>query len=117
VRDPQLIPYIEQTMDTDNPKHWYNALMDYGAYVKSLGGNPGRKSAHYVKQGRFEGSRRQVRGAVLKLLVNERVMTEQDLRNGLGVKQARLQEVLYQLVEEHILKKEGEDYLIPDENK
>jgi A/G-specific adenine glycosylase len=45
--------------------------MDYGAYLKKIFPNPNRKSKHYAKQSKFEGSNRQVRGIILKLLLNQ----------------------------------------------
>ncbi|GHV86365.1 endonuclease III [Spirochaetia bacterium] len=68
INDAELIPILEQTLDHSNPRVWYWALMDYGAELKKITKNPGRKSAHYAKQSRFEGSFRQIRGAVIKTL-------------------------------------------------
>ena len=68
ITDKELFPILEQTMDRVNPKTWYWALMDYGAALKKITQNPNRKSAHYSKQSRFEGSFRQLRGAVVKAL-------------------------------------------------
>jgi A/G-specific adenine glycosylase len=45
--------------------------MDYGTYLKQTTGNASRRSAHYAKQSRFEGSKRQIRGQVLRLLGQE----------------------------------------------
>lgn len=50
---------------------WYWALMDYGSYLKQTAGNAARASRHYTKQSKFEGSRRQIRGAVLRSLALE----------------------------------------------
>lgn len=47
---------------------WYWALMDYGTYLKQTVGNATRRSVHYAKQSRFEGSKRQIRGRILRLL-------------------------------------------------
>lgn len=71
VRDSEIRPLVERTLDYDNPKHWYNALMDYGVALKKYCSNPGRKSVHYNKQSPFEGSARQVRGAILRALVTK----------------------------------------------
>ncbi len=68
IRDAQLLPLVELTLDRSDPRRWYWALMDYGVTLKSAGPNPNRRSAHYSRQPRFEGSRRQLRGAVLRLL-------------------------------------------------
>lgn len=47
-------------------REWYWALMDYGTYLASIVENPNQRSKHYVKQSKFEGSDRQVRGALLR---------------------------------------------------
>lgn len=51
-------------------REWYYALMDYGAYLGKTIVNPNRKSKHYTKQSKFEGSLRQIRGGILKILVD-----------------------------------------------
>lgn len=68
VSDKQLLPHIEETMDREHPREWFWALMDYGAYLKSTVGNLSRDSQHYAKQSTFHGSRRQIRGQVIRLL-------------------------------------------------
>ncbi len=49
-----------------SPREWYWALMDYGSYLKTIVENPNKRSKHYVKQSKFEGSDRQIRGALLR---------------------------------------------------
>ena len=68
VDDADLLPLVEQTMDRDNPRMWFNALMDYGTYLKEQVPNPSRKSSIYVKQSPLKGSVREVRGWILKQL-------------------------------------------------
>ncbi len=67
VPDAKLLPLIEKYMDRENPRGWYNALMDYGAMLKATVPNPSRKSKHHTKQSKFNGSMRQVRGAIIRL--------------------------------------------------
>lgn len=54
-----------------SPREWYWALMDYGTHLKQTVGNLNKLSKTYSKQSKFEGSRRQVRGAVLRALAAE----------------------------------------------
>ncbi|MFT7506888.1 MAG: A/G-specific adenine glycosylase [Acidimicrobiales bacterium] len=68
VTDAQLVRYIEPTLDSQNPREWYWALMDYGAHLKKTNGNPNSQSKHYTKQSKFQGSDRQIRGAIVKTL-------------------------------------------------
>jgi A/G-specific adenine glycosylase len=69
VTDADIMPLIQATLDYKNPREWYYALMDYGVMLKKSMPNPSRKSAHYTTQSKFEGSDRQIRGMILKLLV------------------------------------------------
>jgi A/G-specific adenine glycosylase len=68
VSDREILELIGETLDADNPRIWYYALMDYGSTLKKKVGNPNRNSLHYAKQSRFEGSQRQARGAVIRYL-------------------------------------------------
>ena len=68
VADQELMPWVIEAAKGQDPRTWHWALMDYGVHLKKLHGNPSRKSAHHAKQSRFEGSLRQVRGAILREL-------------------------------------------------
>ncbi len=72
VYDRRIIRYAEKASrghpSIGGSREWHWALMDYGVYIKKLYKNPARKSAHHVKQSKFEGSLRQVRGAILRAL-------------------------------------------------
>ena len=69
IHDREILAIIEKTMDTQNPREWYWALMDYGAHVKKTNPNPSRKSKHHTHQSPFRGSRREIRGKILKNLL------------------------------------------------
>lgn len=69
VDDKDIFPLVEKTLDIKNPREWFWALMDYGVYLKKIHRNPARRSAHHVKQSKFEGSNRQLRGRILKMLL------------------------------------------------
>ncbi len=70
VPDARLLPLIETSLQHlprgIGPREWYAALMDYGTYLKAMHPNPSRRSTHHTKQSEFEGSLRQVRGAILR---------------------------------------------------
>jgi len=72
VADTMLRPYIEETMDRDNPRLWYSALMDYGTYLKKSEGNVSVRSKHHTKQSCFAGSDRQIRGDIITILSNRK---------------------------------------------
>lgn len=68
IPDSALLPFLEQSLPQDAARRWYWALMDYGAYLKQTVGNLSRSSTRYAKQSVFAGSRRQIRGQILRLL-------------------------------------------------
>lgn len=70
VDDKELLPIIERTLERDEPRAWYSALMDYGTYLKKQGLGRIDASKHYKKQSKFEGSVRQMRGAILRALAS-----------------------------------------------
>ena len=51
------------------PRSWYYALLDYGAYLKRTVPNPSRRSRSNVRQSKFEGSHRQKRASVVRMLL------------------------------------------------
>jgi A/G-specific adenine glycosylase len=69
VSDNELKELVAETLDTEHPRQWYWALMDYGAFLKKQGTGRINKSSHYKKQAPLKGSLREVRGLILKALV------------------------------------------------
>lgn len=68
VSDSELRAVVEATIDTELPREWYWALMDYGSHLKRQGIGQNNKSSHYKKQSPLKGSVREVRGQIIKLL-------------------------------------------------
>ncbi len=104
VHDKQLMPLIERTLDTEEPREWYYALMDYGVMLKKTHKNPSRKSAHHAKQSAFEGSDRQVRGAILKMLLLDRSLSEQDFIHTISREAAKIKKILAGLEQEGFIR-------------
>ncbi len=71
VADKDLMPLIGATVDKKDPRQWYYALMDIGVILKKIYPNLGKKNKHYTKQSKFIGSNRQIRGALIKLLLKK----------------------------------------------
>ena len=107
VHDKDLLPLVEQALDREHPREWYWALMDYGTHLKATIGNAARASKHYAKQSKFQGSKRQVRGQVLRLL-GEGNKSRQELAD--SVADERLQTVLDDLVREGLVSKARDGY-------
>lgn len=79
VSDRTLLPLIESALDHRDPRRWYSALMDYGSMLSNISENSNIKSAHYKKQPSFKGSRRELRGKILRLKLQSPRMTLQAL--------------------------------------
>ena len=112
VRDEEILPLIEATLDRKNPRRWYSALMDWGAALKSQVENPGRKSAHYTRQSPFEGSDRQIRGRILNRLIAGGKRSTKILIAELGGDSSRVRDILERLDQEGIVVKEKRSYRI-----
>lgn len=69
VSDTELLPLVEKSLEDEQPREWYWALMDYGSYLATQVENPNKRSRHYAKQSKFLGSDRQIRGEVLRQLL------------------------------------------------
>ncbi|MFA6504510.1 MAG: A/G-specific adenine glycosylase [Treponemataceae bacterium] len=112
VNDSRLMPLIEETLDRSDPRCWYWALMDYGAALKRVTVNPGRRSAHHVRQSRFEGSLRQARGAALRSLASEGSSSIRELSRRTGISDDRLAAALSALADEGMVAEKAGVYEI-----
>jgi len=112
VSDEELLPLVEKTLDIRNPNKWYSALMDYGTHLKKQFPNPCRKSTHHTIQLKFEGSDRQLRGKILKLLLSQKNLSLIKMRNTLVSDHERLKKILKGLVAEGFIAYKGRKYSI-----
>ena len=94
-------------MDRENPRAWYSALMDYGTYLKSQVVNPNRKSLHYTKQSKFEGSDRELRGEILKLLLKKSSIDKKEIVSETKENPERIEKVLKTLIKDKFIKQKG----------
>ncbi len=101
VRDSVLLVCAKRAAEGQDPREWHAALMDYGAYLKRSGIRNNHKSAHYTRQSKFEGSLRQIRGAILRELANERS------RRSLIGDRKRIQKALEGLARDGLIVKKG----------
>ena len=82
VPDSALRPLVEATCPADDhdpaddPRTWYYALLDYGARLKRTLPNPSRRSRSHTRQSVFEGSRRQKRANLVRILLDARAAGE-----------------------------------------
>jgi len=91
VNDVELVPLVEATLDKENAREWYSALMDYGSMLGVEEENANKRSAHYAKQSKFEGSLRQVRGKIVKHVTSSmRQVTRRGLQKAIGETEERI---------------------------
>jgi A/G-specific adenine glycosylase len=109
VADAEIFALVSETLDHEQPREWYWALMDYGAFLKQTVGNRNRQSKSYAKQSTFHGSRRQIRGQVLRLL-GQRPHTATELAEQIA--DERLPGVLTDLVAEQLIRLQGRSYTL-----
>lgn len=100
VSDSDLLPLIEASLEGEEPFRWYSALMDYGTMLKKQIPNPSRKSKHHVKQSKFEGSDRQIRGAVLRVLLEMPDLSLRVLAKEVKTQVKRLKPIVEKLISE-----------------
>ncbi len=103
VRDAELIPYVQQTLDNMDPRHWYYALMDYGVYLSGVMTNPNRRSAHYARQAPFKGSNRQLRGAILRAVLSDGGLGLKALARETGADPAEVRGLVRKMTSEGLL--------------
>ncbi|MFH1626215.1 MAG: A/G-specific adenine glycosylase [Pseudomonadota bacterium] len=107
VNDTEILPLVAQTVDSQNPRTWYYALMDYGAALKKTHTNPSRNSAHYQKQGPFQGSNRQIRGVILQTLLKKSRVSQVFLMRATTFPEESVRQNLKQLEKEGLIVKKG----------
>ena len=112
VSDAEILTLAADMLDTEHPREWYWALMDYGSFLKRSGVRLNAKSSHYVKQSALAGSVRETRGAILKA-VSKDSPTQAELRK-VVVDDERFLPALQALITEgFIVERKGRLHLSP----
>ncbi len=107
VTDRDILELLEQTLDQARSREFYWALMDWGTYLKTTVGNLAKQSKHYTKQSSFAGSRRAVRGQVIRLLAGgEQTLAELKAH----IQDERLRSVLVDLSKEKLIRQTAKRY-------
>jgi A/G-specific adenine glycosylase len=112
INDKDLFPLIEQSLVKEDPRSWYYALMDYGAYLGRTFPNANKRSKHYMKQSTFQGSFRQVRGEVVRQITAHGTRTMTELVQSTDYDPIRLQEAIEALSRDGFLTQEGDSIKI-----
>ncbi len=110
ISDKDLFQIAEQCLPKGKSRDWHNALMDYGALYltsKKTGIKP------KTQQSRFQGSDRQIRGQILRLLLNDEQSFYQ-LKSKLDVDDDRLLIILEKMERENTIDKQKNSYRVPN---
>ena len=110
VSDKELLLRVAETLPRRSIRTWYNALMDYGAMLKRTKKSFCDQSIHYTKQTRFRGSRRELRGEIIRQASKKKNISPKDfkIRNS----EERIQSVFSDLVREGFLKQKSNTYTL-----
>lgn len=109
VHDDEVLPYLQETLDKNAPREFYYALMDYGSYLPRHYGNANKKSKHYGKQSKFEGSIRQMRGKILEILITQKTVSMLKLKSYVK-DDSRLEQALKGLIDDGLVLQKGEAF-------
>lgn len=115
VSDRELLPLVKEALALSpmQPRDFYQSIMDYGAYLKGKGVHLNPKSTQYVKQSRFKGSARQLRGALVRELLKHGTTLATLVRHIPRSKEEIVRE-LSRLASEGLVKLHGRYFSIPD---
>jgi A/G-specific adenine glycosylase len=104
ITDHEILTLVKKTLTASRmePRDFYAALMDYGSYLKKEGIRLNARSGQYHKQSKFEGSYRQLRGAVVRTLL-QKPATIEELTNITDRKRSDVARVLVNLSKEGLV--------------
>ncbi|MBI2645031.1 A/G-specific adenine glycosylase [Candidatus Uhrbacteria bacterium] len=112
ISDAQLLPIIQKTLWKKSPREWYSALMDYGSSEFKGVPNPNKRSRHYARQSKFEGSRRQARAVILKNILATENASLSDIQKFLKVRPSLVRYTPDSIVRRILKEMEAEGFLI-----
>lgn len=113
VHDDEIFKIASEALDKNSPREWYWALMDYGTFIKKQHKNPARKSKHHTKQSKFEGSRRQVRGEILRYLLVHDSVSVQHITESIASHSHSVEDILQDMVAEGLVIQDKSTIALP----
>ncbi len=114
VSDAEIEKILIEALPKGKSREWYSALMDYGSDLKRSGISLNKKSTLHAKRSKFVGSLREVRGAIVRLLVQKPATQASILKLFDASRRAQLFEALEALCAESLAKKKGTKYSLAD---
>ena len=112
VHDKDIMPLVRKTLEATNVRKWYYALMDFGVMLKKSHPELAKRSVHYRKQSKFKGSNRELRGKILKLLIERKLMTKAEILKYLNIEPKKVGFTLNQLAGEGFITSNEDGYFI-----
>lgn len=103
VSDREVLAKVVETMWAKDPRTWFYALMDLGVELKKRTKGINTRSKHHVKQSKFQGSQRQVRAAVLKLIVAREGIRKKELKQQLSYEPQKVDKAIFDLESEGLV--------------
>lgn len=113
ISDKEILPVVSRALNGESPREWYYSLMDYGTYLAGKIENPNRRSKHYAVQSPFEGSDREIRGKILRLLLERGPMDSDLLIRGIESDKSRAEGITFQMIREGLIVQEGATIRFP----
>lgn len=113
VTDEKITEILKRVLPHGQARAWYSALMDYGAHLKRSGVKTNTQVKGYTKQSKFTGSRREVRGAILRKLTESPTTKQQLLKLLPKERELQMLEVLDHLTKEGMIQKNKAKYQLP----
>lgn len=107
VSDKEIYPVLNRTLDHTHPRDWYYSIMDYGTFLAGAIENPNRRSRHYAVQSKFSGSDREMRGRILKILLDEGPTAGDIIHQKIQSEKERTDRILGQMIHEGLLMRDG----------
>lgn len=114
VSDKELLLLVEGSLKRSKmqPRDFYAAMMDYGSYLKKRGIKLNSRSKHYARQSKFEGSARQLRGAILRELLKKPATLARLTKNLSPRTRGEIELELLRLQKEGLLNRYGRRFAI-----
>jgi len=106
----KLWEVAEQCLPLGRSREWHNALMDYGALQQTAKKTGIRPTS---QQSQFDGSDRQLRAAILRLLLRGPCLFD-TIHDVVGGEQMRLRKILGKMVDEELLVLQNKRYQVKE---
>ncbi|MBN2620259.1 A/G-specific adenine glycosylase [candidate division WOR-3 bacterium] len=107
VSDQDIFPLIKRSLYRGRGREWYQALMDFGVFLKKYVTNPNRRSSLFKRPSTFQGSDRQIRGAIIRFLTRNDGISIEKLKFEIKCTKKRLYRIIDGLQMDGLIEKQG----------